>query len=150
MRGYIYKLYCLTSNLVYYGSTTTPLEVRLYGHEHNPTTTSNEIIKNGNYKIECLEEFDFENKSDLRNREKHYIINNVCVNKNVPNRTTKEWYNEKNYKDKLRAEYDDNRRLKKKQYYQANKESRLTYQNAYNNKNKTNNIIQHSIDENTN
>ena len=131
MRGYIYKLYCMTSGLAYYGSTINPVEVRLYGHKNNPTSTSEQIIKNGDYKIEVLEEFDFQNKTDLLNREKYYILNNECVNKNVPLRTTKEWYYDNNYKDKLRNDYDDKRKEKKKEYYIANREKRLQYQQEY-------------------
>jgi hypothetical protein len=105
--------------------------VRLYGHKNNPTRTSEQIIKNGDYKIEVLEEFDFNNKTDLLNREKYYILNNECVNKNVPLRTTREWYYDNNYKDKLRNEYDDKRKEKKREYYIANREKRLQYQQEY-------------------
>jgi len=121
----------MTSGLAYYGSTTNAPEVRLYGHKNNPTKTSEQIIKNGDYKIEVLEEFDFYNKTDLLNREKYYILNNECVNKNVPLRTTREWYYDNNYKDKLRNEYDDKRKEKKREYYIANREKRLQYQQEY-------------------
>jgi len=149
MKGYIYKLYCMTSGLAYYGSTTNPVEVRLYGHKTNPTTTSNEIIKNGDYKIEVLEELEFQNKTELLNREKYYILNNECVNKNIPLRTTREWYYDNNYKDKLRNDYDEKRKEQKKEYYQANREKRLEYQHAYL-KNKQNIIKNNNIHENSN
>jgi len=131
MRGYIYKLYCLTSGLAYYGSTTNPVEIRLTGHKNNPTSTSDLIIKNNNYKIEVLEEFDFNNKTDLLNREKYYILNNECVNKNIPLRTTKEWYYDNNYKDKLRNNYNETRKEQKKLYYQLNRDKRIQYQQEY-------------------
>ena len=149
MKGYIYKLYCLTSGLVYYGSTINPIQVRLNGHIQKPTTASEQIIKNSNYKMELLEELEFENKVDLLNREKYYILNNECINKNVPLRTTKEWYTETNYKDKLRNDYDDKRKQKKKEYYLANKDKRLKYQQNY--LKKKQNILNHiNIDENIN
>jgi len=149
MKGYIYKLYCMTSGLAYYGSTTNPVEVRLYGHKTNPTTTSIEIIKNGDYKIEVLEELEFQNKTELLNREKYYILNNECVNKNIPLRTTREWYYDNNYKDKLRNDYDEKRKEQKKDYYKANREKRLQYQHAYL-KNKQNIIKNNNIHENSN
>jgi hypothetical protein len=121
----------MTSGLAYYGSTTNAPEVRLYGHKNNPTTTSIEIIKNGDYKIEVLEELEFQNKTELLNREKYYILNNECVNKNIPLRTTKEWYYDNNYKDKLRNDYEEKRKTQKKEYYQANREKRLQYQHEY-------------------
>jgi len=121
----------MTSGLAYYGSTTNAPEVRLYGHKNNPTTTSIEIIKNGDYKIEVLEELEFQNKTELLNREKYYILNNECVNKNIPLRTTREWYYDNNYKDKLRNDYKEKRKTQKKEYYQANREKRLQYQQEY-------------------
>jgi hypothetical protein len=121
----------MTSGLAYYGSTTNPVEVRLYGHKTNPTTTSIEIIKNGDYKIKVLEELDFKNKTELLNREKYYILNNECVNKNIPLRTTREWYYDNNYKDKLRNDYNEKRKEQKKEYYQANRDKRLQYQQEY-------------------
>jgi hypothetical protein len=149
MKGYIYKLYCLTSGLAYYGSTTKSIEIRLNGHIQNPTTSSEQIIKNNNYKIEVLEELQLQNRTELLNREKYYILNNECINKNIPLRTTKEWYNETNYKDKLRNDYNETRKEKKKQYYIANKAKRLKYQREY--LKKKQNILNHiNIDENIN
>jgi len=149
MKGFIYKLYCLTSGLAYYGSTINPVEIRLIGHKYNPTTSSDLIIKNNNYKIEVLEEFDFNNKTELLNREKFYILNNDCVNKNIPLRTKQEWYLDNNYKDKLRNDYNETRKEKKKEYYIANKAKRLNYQREY--LKKKQNILNHiNIDENIN
>jgi hypothetical protein len=149
MKGFIYKLYCLTSGLAYYGSTINPVEIRLIGHKYNPTTSSDLIIKNNNYKIEVLEEFDFNNKTELLNREKFYILNNDCVNKNIPLRTKQEWYLDNNYKDKLRNDYNETRKEQKKQYYIANKAKRLKYQREY--LKKKQNILNHiNIDENIN
>lgn len=143
MIGTIYKLYCLTSGLTYYGSTTTPLMVRLYGHTHNPSATSKLIIQNKNYKIEALEIVEFENKKDLLAREAYYIKNFECVNKTQPLRTSKEWYRDNNYKDKVREEYIEKWKDKKKVYYQMNREKRLKYQREYyyKNNNKNSNDI---------
>jgi hypothetical protein len=149
MKGYIYKLYCLTSGLAYYGSTTNSIGIRLNGHIQNPTTSSEQIIKNNNYKIEVLEELNFENKTELLNREKYYILNNECINKNIPLRTSNQWYYDNNYKDKIRNNYNEIKKEQKKQYYIANKDKRLKYQQEY--LKKKQNILNHiNIDENIN
>jgi hypothetical protein len=150
MIGTIYKLYCLTTGLTYYGSTTTPLQVRLYGHINRPYTTSKLIIQNKNFTIEALETVEFEDKKELLAREAYYIKNFPCVNKATPLRTPKEWYRDNNYKDKVRAEYNDKYKDKKKEYYQINKEKRKQYQKEYyyknNNKNSGNNINETGIE----
>lgn len=135
MKGIIYKLYCLTSGLTYYGSTIQPVEVRLYYHEKNPTTTSSKIIEKGTYKIEPVEEIEFEDKKDLLMREAYHIRNNKCINKNIPGRTAKEWWIENDYNLKLRERYNDSCKEKKRIYYQTNKNTILKYaKNYYKNK----------------
>lgn len=57
-------------------------------------------------------------RDELLAREAHYIRNLDCVNKNIPGRSTYQYY-------------EDNKE-KYKQYYQDNKIQKLVYQNAYN------------------
>ena len=64
-----------------------------------------------NYVISLMEEVFLENKDFMKARERHYIENNECVNKCVPNRTGKE-------------------------LYEANKEKRLEYRKDYYDENK--------------
>ncbi len=97
----VYKLSCNKTGQIYYGSTEETIERRLQGHEskykcHLEGTqsycSSFIIIKNGNYKIELLEECD--NIYHMIERETFYFDNFECVNKNrpaVPGRTDKEW-----------------------------------------------------------
>ena len=67
---------------------------------------SREIINNGDYKIELIEE------TEDDTRERYWIENTNCINKYIPGRTSKEW-NEVN-KDKMNAY--------KEKYYQNNRD----------------------------
>jgi len=88
--GKIYKIIDNTNGNIYIGSTCLTLEMRLANHlaKYNFNlrgrgnfTSSFDIIKNGDYKIELLELVRCENKEQLLDREKYYILNNECVNK---------------------------------------------------------------------
>jgi hypothetical protein len=108
--GKIYKIIDNTTNKIYIGSTCEPtLARRLAKHTSNykdfsnagktPYTTSFEIIKNGDCDIVLLEAFPCNSKDELHSRERFYIENNICINKNIPTRTEKEYkkiYLEKN------------------------------------------------------
>jgi len=77
----IYKILDLTNNNCYIGSTSNLLSSRLWHHKNRNTTSSELIIKNNNYEVSILEEF--EDSSIRYDREKYYI-NSVenCINKN--------------------------------------------------------------------
>ena len=91
----IYKLIDNTNSNVYVGSTKQKyLSKRLSTHRQDYKKamngkrhhlTSSQIIKNGDYKIQLIEETDDET------RERYWILNTECVNKNIPGRTPKEW-----------------------------------------------------------
>jgi hypothetical protein len=108
----IYKLTCSDKDLVYYGSTTYPLEDRLKNHEYDYRnkflkgkwhTTSYKLFEVGEVKIELVEECKI---IDMKNRERYYIENNNCVNMLIPGRTKKEYgkeYSQRDYvKEKAR------------------------------------------------
>lgn len=165
--GKIYKLEC--NGLVYYGSTKQSLEERLRSHKahynqylrDNSKTyfTSYEVLKNGDYKIELVEDYPCSSKLELELREKYYITNFDCVNKCIPRRTREEYF-EAN-KDKIKQQrsergkkyregneelvkkkkefYDENTDKileQKKQYYEANKELIKQKVKAYRDANK--------------
>jgi hypothetical protein len=121
----IYKISCNVSGLQYYGSTSQSIKRRLQHHEKDykryvagktTFTTSYDIIKNGDYKIELMEECNDENRNE---RESYYIRNFECVNKVIPDRTNKE---------RMDAWLIDNKEHKKEndiEYYQKNKEKCL-------------------------
>ena len=99
----IYKIVDNTNDNVYIGITTTTLKRRLSKHKCYQECVSRDIIKNGDYRIELIEE------TDDKTRERHWIENTECVNKNIPGRTKKEYNKEyrKNNKEK-KAEYNKN------------------------------------------
>jgi len=102
----IYRIVDNTNGNVYIGKTETTLNIRLSKHKCDKNCMSREIIKNGDYKIELIEETDDES------RERYWILNTECVNITIPGRTQKEW-NEDN-KDKVIAY--------KEKYYENNKD----------------------------
>ena len=111
----IYKIVDNTNDNIYIGSTCKTLKTRLSVHKSDykrflkglyNNVKSFDIIKNNDYKIELLEDCNIKTKQELLTREKYYIKNNDCLNKNTPGRTDKEiqqyqkeYYNDN--KDKL-------------------------------------------------
>jgi len=86
--GKIYKLVCSETNKVYIGSTIGTLEHRLAKHKA-PTNgcKSNDFI---NPTIHLIEDYSCNNKKELEIRERYYMENNICVNRNIPGRTKQE------------------------------------------------------------
>lgn len=98
--GKIYKITCDENNLVYYGSTTRKLKQRLQNHKLNykfflkgkrHNVTSFDIVKYDSCKIELVENYECNNKKELAKRERYYIENNECCNKQIPGRTRNEY-----------------------------------------------------------
>ena len=117
------KIYCIKSyqtDLVYYGSTTQLLCIRIAKHKDHCKRyvkgtkhyiTSYEIIKFEDAYIELLENYPCNTKEELITRERHYIENNKCVNKTIPGRSVAEYYQD--HKDRLlkyHAKYRKNNR----------------------------------------
>jgi len=138
-RARIYKIVCDTSGEVYYGSTIQSLSMRLTGHRQDARRdrcSSKQIIDRGNYSIVLVEEYPCENKEQLCRRERYYIENNECVNKQVPTRTKKQYHQDNKA---WKAEYDKNyvennkdwKVEKNKRYYQDNREKIIEYQREY-------------------
>ncbi len=78
-KGKIYKVIDNTNNNIYIGSTVEPLNKRLNGHK-NSSCSSKKIIKNGDYKIELIENYKCNNKLELRKREQYWIEKINCIN----------------------------------------------------------------------
>ena len=154
--GKIYKIVDNTNDNVYIGSCCSSLKTRLSKHKcsyemflfHNIKSfeiikngddyiKSFDIIKNNDYKIELLENCNIKTKQELFQKERYYIENNVCLNKNIPGRTDKEYYNDNQDKKKI---YRDANKDKIKRYRDANKDKQNEYNRNYrvNNKDKTN------------
>ena len=135
-QGKIYKIISSECDLVYYGSTVKTLNERLRKHkldykrqliEPNYYVTSFELLKQNNYEIVLVENYPCNSKKELRLRERFYIENNECVNKFIPGRTPKEYY-EDNHERILNQikQYQHNNRKRiieyKKEYYKTNRE----------------------------
>lgn len=98
------KIYKLVSNSVegcYYGSTTQPLSHRIRQHRSDykrwkakikRNCTSFKLFEGGDVDIILVEDYPCESKEQLHSRERHWIENNECLNKNIPTRTDSEYY----------------------------------------------------------
>ena len=144
--GKIYRIVCNTTGLTYYGSTCEKnLSSRLSHHksvykqylnQNHHFITSFEIIKNNNYVIVLVENYPCNSKDELHSRERFYIENNECINKNIPTRTINEWIEEN--KDRVTEQkkkyYNANKQTfleKRAQYYQSNKEHIIEHNKQY-------------------
>lgn len=100
-KGKIYKLWSPSKNLIYYGSTIETLAQRLAKHkydykkynENNTKTclTSFLVLECEDYKIELVEEYACNNRTQLEKKEGEYIKNNECCNKIIVGRTDQEY-----------------------------------------------------------
>jgi hypothetical protein len=158
--GIIYKLE--GGDLVYYGSTTEKIYQRIRHHRSQYKDylegkrnyqTSYEIIKlgKGKYTITEVERVNFDERIELLKRERWYIENNECINKNRPSRTSEEWreinkdilkQKEKEYKEMNK----DKIRQREKEYREKNKETISQKQKEYKRTHKEQ-IRQHSSEK---
>ena len=155
------KIYKITSgDLTYIGSTCEPtLARRLAGHVSGYkrfqngkgyNVTSFQLIETGQYEITLVELYPCGSKDELHARERFHIENMICVNKHIPCRTVKEWFNDnaehikehqKAYQeanaDKIKEQHKayievnaDNIKEQKKAYYEANADKIKAYYEA--------------------
>ena len=156
------KIYKLTTihnpDLIYYGSTTVSLKKRKSGHKAQFKSgirkyMSFDLFELGENDVEItlMEDFNCYSKKELQDRERWYIENNNCINKKVPNRTVKEYYethkdvikdyhkqytliNKDKIKDYKKSYYETNKNEimnKQKDYYEQNKDIKLEYHKQY-------------------
>ena len=91
--------------MIYIGATTKKyLSSRLAEHKHNYKLWKNKLRNKynsfdlfdkygaDNCHIVLLESFNAIDKNELNQKELFYIKNNMCVNKNLPGRTIKQYY----------------------------------------------------------
>jgi acetyl/propionyl-CoA carboxylase alpha subunit len=126
-RGKIYKIVCKETDEVYYGSTIQELDERINSHKYDKTCVSRQIINRHNYYAEVLEDYSCNNRYELELRERWYMENNDCINKQIPTRTRKEYKKlyKKNNKEKIDKQnkiYREKNKEKFKDYYQQNKD----------------------------
>lgn len=148
-RGFTYYIRDKTNpDLVYYGSSGLPtLDDRMKSHiknfnnwkknKDNGYCSSYKVLEKDNYEYDTIEVVYFDTKHDLRQYERPLIEDQICVNKDIPNRTIAEWlkanpnyhadHYQKNKEQKLKKTAD---------YYQVNKEKILKKAVDYYQKNK--------------
>jgi hypothetical protein len=123
----IYKITDNTNQNKYIGSTCKTLNQRLSKHKSNykrflkgiyNNVKSFDILKNNDFKIELLEKCNIKTKQELLARERFYIVNNNCLNKNIP------------------GNYDKGCQQYHKEYYNDNKEKLNNCHKEYNANNK--------------
>lgn len=144
--GKIYKIWSLSTDEIYIGSTVEPLSKRMTKHRHcykkykegkKLLTTSSKIFEHGDAKIELIEKCPCSCREELVAREGYYIRTMDCVNKIIPDRTRKQHYQDNKDKMKQYRQANREKRLQQmKQYRQANKEAILKREKEYRRQNK--------------
>lgn len=91
------KIYLINGNneLYYYGSTFKSLDFRYKQHKNLDKNKCRskiifQVYEENKIKIDLIETFYCYTKEELYARERYYIQNNKCINRNIPYRTKKE------------------------------------------------------------
>jgi adenylate kinase family enzyme len=126
----IYKIESDIGGVTYYGSTTKPkLSGRLAEHKasykrylagKSTYVTSFEVLQHGDARIVLVQNCPCDNKDELSAFESYYIRNRDCVNKYIPDRDQREYYQDN--KERL-LEYQT-------EYHEQNRERILEYKNT--------------------
>lgn len=128
----IYKIVSNHTDKIYIGSTIQLLCKRIYKHKKDYQYFQNNIgryirsfdlLELGDVDIILLENVKCESKEELHAKERYYIELNkeLCVNKNIPTRTDKEYRNDNI--EKIKQYANDNKEIRKeykKEYYEKN------------------------------
>src|SRR3990167_8898674 len=126
----IYTIRSYSTDMVYIGSTTQSLSVRMAEHRCDykrylagkfNNVTSFEIVKFDDAYIELLEDYPCNSTEQLHKREGELIRNTKCVNKNIAGQGKKEYWEAHTEQKKA---YD-------KQYYNDHREQRSSYNKKY-------------------
>jgi hypothetical protein len=145
-RGKIYKLVSNQTDQVYIGSTCRKhLCTRMAGHracykawlkgEFNYITCF-ELVKFDDCQIVLIEHFPCKDKYELEARERYHIENTVNVNRFIPTRSWKDYYecHRDEIIDRSKQHYNNNREqrlAKSKEYVESNREKIREYRKAY-------------------
>jgi hypothetical protein len=132
--GKIYRIVCNITGETYIGSTTQPkLSMRKAQHVNKFKRWQNKIdgfnssfhiIQRGNYDMVLIENYPCESKEQLHTRERYWIENtNNCINKIIPTRTLKEWYNVNKTKiSEYHKKYEEKNKTKRQEQHKINYE----------------------------
>jgi hypothetical protein len=147
--GKIYKLTSSFTNMMYIGSTIQSLNDRLRIHRCNKSNNTNShlITKYNDFTIHLIENYPCNTKRELLEREGHYIRLHfdICVNKVIPCRTDREYYedNKEHIKEqtaKYRKENSEIIKEKKAKFRKDNREKLRKYDKERYYRNKANGI----------
>jgi glycerophosphoryl diester phosphodiesterase len=130
MKGHVYKL-TSKNGLIYIGSTTKPLRIRLLDHRSayklykkggRSYISSFDLYENiedikKDISITLIETVDFDSKLELQAKECEHIKNNTCVNIYIPRASNSAKY--------------ESMKIAQKKYKQANKEYFKKYYQQY-------------------
>lgn len=127
--GKIYMIMTENSNEIYIGSTTQTLTKRLKEHESRfrrgvKYCSSQEILKQGNYKIVLIKDFACNSLIELEAEETKFQKDLVCVNKQRARLTEEE---KRQYKKQYKIDNKEKIKQQRKQYRIDNKESIKQY-----------------------
>ena len=94
MIGIIYKIVCNETGEIYFGSTKQSFNTRISEHKRHykcwkagnkRAVASCSIIDRGNYSCSLVETVEFDDRSQLEDVERRYIVTtNKCINKAIP------------------------------------------------------------------
>ena len=139
----IYKIISYSRpELVYYGHTCQELSNRMTAHRAPSNKCKSKLIIDvGDAVILLVLEFPCQCKNEANAKEAEYILANVCVNKNIPNRTQQQYnIDNKEYINEQHKQYYNDHKPKivedQKQYYDENKPEIVEYQKQYYDENK--------------
>ena len=141
--GKIYKIVNDENDKIYFGSTTLKyLSTRLVKHrcefkafkegKRTKFCSVNEVLKYKNYKIILIENYPCNSKDELISRERYYIEKYPCVNKEIPGRSKKQWYEDNKEKIIERVKLNTDKIQKKnydKEYRKLNDDKIKSYRN---------------------
>jgi hypothetical protein len=125
MRGYIYQIRSPHTELVYIGSTTQRIRQRFATHVSDwrkygdvaskVGSMSYKVLEHGDGYIEMIEEREFNNRDEMIDLEKRYILEGGDNIVNKSSRVQTKYYN----------------RERRREYYRANQPERCQYQQEY-------------------
>lgn len=153
-KGIIYSIKCNVTGKSYIGSTKGKLPARMARHKYQHKLykngkfnyiTSFDIIENGDYISTILEDVEYNDENDFKQRERYYIENtentvNRCIigrthseyskdyyqnHKEEMKTTSRNWYNE--HKDE-KKDYYNKHKQRIKNYYLEHRDKIIQYQ----------------------
>jgi selenocysteine-specific translation elongation factor len=148
-RGFTYYIRDKTNpDLIYYGSSELPtVDDRIKSHlyhfnywkkdKDNGYCSSFKVLEKDNYEYDTIDVVYFDTTYELRQHERPLIEGQICVNIQIPNRTTAEWRKANpNHHAEWYQKNKEQHLKQKKEWYQKNKEQILKQTAEWYQKNK--------------